>query len=218
MQLENMPWMRLTSHQNTLSLMWCIATLQIWVGIRSISSAHASYPAYMHGPSCLPLATHRLGSPQDTCGPSGPPHMAYCLASLLVRTPCSLSNQLFCQDSMHGGAPSGIQVLIRKWVPLRHHWPRLHHAALHVSGTWSSHPCITICMRNLWKAVVHLQGRCHNGKTGCHLWVTRWSGGSDNRGAGGNIYKATCISKTDHLTSLLYLCSHLWAFMKPVLV
>src|SRR5882724_10430752 len=95
MQLENMPWMRLTSHQNTLSLMWCIATLQIWVGIRSISSAHACYPAYMCGPSCLLLATHRLGSPQDTCGPSGLLHMAYCPPGLPVRTPSSCQDPIF---------------------------------------------------------------------------------------------------------------------------
>ena len=68
------------------------------------------------------------------------------------------SDWLFCWDSMHGGTPSGIQVLFTKWVPLGHHWPGLHHAALHTSGTWSGHPCITIHMRNLWKAVVHLQG------------------------------------------------------------
>src|SRR5882724_3673767 len=98
------------------------------------------------------------GSPQDTCGPSGLPHTAYCPASLLVRIPCSLSDWSFCQDSMHGGVPSGIQALIGKWVPLRHHWLGLHHTALSMSGTWSSHPSITICMRNLWKAVVHLQG------------------------------------------------------------
>jgi len=83
----------------------CIATLWLWVGIWTLSSAHTSYPAYMCGPSCLPLATHHPGSPQDTCGLSGPPHMAYCLAGLLVRTPCSLSDWLFCQDSVHGGAP-----------------------------------------------------------------------------------------------------------------
>jgi len=40
-------------------------------------------------------------------------------------------------DSMHGGAPSGIQVLFGKWVPLGHHWLGLHHAALRMSGTWS---------------------------------------------------------------------------------
>ena len=65
--------------------------------------------------------------------------------------------QLFCQDSMHGGTPSGIQVLIGKWVPLGHHWLGIH-AMLHMSSTWSSHPNTTIHMMNLWKAVVHLQG------------------------------------------------------------
>src|SRR5882724_5219588 len=123
----------------------CIAPLWLWLEIWPISSSHASYPAYMHSPSCLPLATQCLGSPQDTCGPSGLPHMAYCLAGLLVRTPCSLSDQSFFQDSMHGGAPSEIQALIRKWVPLGHHWPGLHHMVLHPSGTWSGHLCTTIC-------------------------------------------------------------------------
>src|SRR5882724_12630977 len=99
----------------------------------------------MCGPLCWPLATFRLSSPQDTCGPSSPPHMVYCLASHLVRTPHSLSDQSFCQDSMHGGAPSGLQVLIRKWVPLRHHWLGLH-VALCMSSTWSGHPNTTICM------------------------------------------------------------------------
>jgi len=46
---------------------------------------------------------------------------------------------------MHGGAPSEIQALIRKWVPLGHHWPGLHHMVLHLSGTWSGHLCTTIC-------------------------------------------------------------------------
>ena len=136
----------------------CIATLRLWVGIWPISSSHASYPAYMHSPTCLPMATHHLGSPQDTCGPSGLLHMAYCLAGLPVRTPSSLSDWSFCQDSMHSGVPSAIQALIGKWVPLGHHWLRLYHMALHLSGTWSGHLCTMIHMRNLWKAVVHLQG------------------------------------------------------------
>ena len=68
------------------------------------------------------------------------------------------SDRSFCQDSMHSCTPSGIQVLFQKWLPLRHHCPGLHHVALHASGTWSGHPCITTHMRNLWKAVVHLQG------------------------------------------------------------
>src|SRR5882724_4538381 len=130
--------------------MCCIETLRLWVGIRPISSSHASYPAYMHGPSCLPLVTHfpgsppissshasypaymcspsclplatcHPGSPQDTCGLSGLPHMAYCPAGLLVRTPLSLMDQSSFQDSMHGGTPSGIQALNRKWVSLGHH-------------------------------------------------------------------------------------------------
>jgi len=136
----------------------CIATLWLWVGIQPISSSHTSYPAYMCGPSCLPLAAHCLGSPQDTHGLSGPPHMTYYLAGLLVRTPDSLLDWSFCQDSNHGGTPSGIQALIGKWVPLGHHWLRLYHMALHLSGTWSGHLCTMIHMRNLWKAVVHLQG------------------------------------------------------------
>jgi len=64
----------------------------------AISSSHTSYPAYMRGPSCLPLAT---------CGPSGPPHTTYCLAGLLVRTQVHLDRS-FRQDSMYGGTPSGI--------------------------------------------------------------------------------------------------------------
>src|SRR5882724_12917851 len=97
----------------------CIATPQLWVGIWPISS-HAPYLTYMCSPLCLPLATLCLSSPQDTHGPSDQPHMTYCPAGHLVKTPHSLSDWSFCQDSMHGGAPSGLEVLIRKSVPLRH--------------------------------------------------------------------------------------------------
>src|SRR5882724_114592 len=117
----------------------CITTLQLWVGIRPISSSHAPYLTYMHGPLCLPLATLHLSSPQDTHGPSGPPHTAYYLAGPLVRTPHSLSDWSLCQDSMHSGAPSGLQILIRKRVLLGHHWLGLH-MALCMSSTWSGHP------------------------------------------------------------------------------
>jgi len=140
-----------------LATVWYIVTLWLWVGILPISSSHALYPTHMCGPLCLPLATLHLSSPQDTHGPSGVPHMTYCPASHLVRTPHSLSDWSFCQDSMHGGTPSGLEVLIGKWVPLGHQWPGLH-VALHMSGTWSGHPNTTIHMRNLWKAVVHHQG------------------------------------------------------------
>src|SRR5882724_12419179 len=133
----------------------CIATPQLWVGIWPISS-HTPYLTYMCSPLCLPLATLHLSSTQDTHGLSSPPHMAYCPASHLVRTPRSLLDWSFYQESMHGDTPSGLQVLIGKWVPLRHHWPGLH-VVLCMSSTWSSQPSTTIFMMNLWKAVVHLQ-------------------------------------------------------------
>src|SRR5882724_5751571 len=110
----------------------CIVTLWLWVGIWPISSSHAPYLTYMHGPLGRLLATLHLSSPHDTHGPSGLHIPTYCLASCLVRTPHLLLVQLFCQDSMHCGAPSGLDILIRKWVPLRDHWLGLH-AALHMS-------------------------------------------------------------------------------------
>src|SRR5882724_1727474 len=79
--------------------MHCIATLWLWVGIQPISSLHAPYPAYMCSLLCLPLATLHPSSPQDTCGLSGLPHMAYCLASHLV-WPVILSGWSSCQDPM----------------------------------------------------------------------------------------------------------------------
>src|SRR5882724_3227854 len=45
------------------------------------------------------------------------------------------------KDSVHSGAPSGIQALFGKWVLLGHHWPRLYHMALRLSGTWIGHLC-----------------------------------------------------------------------------
>ena len=135
----------------------CIVTLQLWVGIWLIPSSHALYLTHMRGPLYLPLATLHPSSPQDTHGPSGPPYMTYCLASHLIRTPHSLSDQSFCQDSMHSGAPSGLEILIGNWVQLRYHWLGFH-AMVHMSGTWSSHPNTAIHMRNLWKAVAHHQG------------------------------------------------------------
>src|SRR5882724_10887330 len=108
--------------------MWlhCIVTLQLWVGIQPISSSHTPYLTNMCSPLCLLLATLCLSSPNNTCGLSCPPHMTYCPASHLVRTPHSLSVQSSCQDSMHCGAPSGLDILIRKWVPLEDHWLGLH--------------------------------------------------------------------------------------------
>jgi len=135
----------------------CVVTLWLWVWIQPISSLHVPYPTYMHGPLCLLLATLHLSSPQDTHGLSSLPHTTYCPARHLIRTPHSLSVWSFCQDSMHGGAPSGLDILIWKWVPLGNHWPGLH-MVLCMSGTWSIHPNTTIHMWNLWKAVAHHKG------------------------------------------------------------
>src|SRR5882724_9671315 len=65
---------------------------------------------YICSPLCLLVATLCPSSPHDICGPSGPPHTNL------------LSGWSFCQDSTHFGASSGLDVLIRKWVPLRDHW------------------------------------------------------------------------------------------------
>ena len=162
----------------------CVVTLWLWVWIQPISSLHVPYPTYMHGPLCLLLATLHLSSPQDTCGPSSPPHMAYCPAGHLVRTPHSLSVQSSCQDSMHCGAPSGLDILIGKWVTLGDHCLGLH-MALWMSGTWSGHLC-TSAQQCIWGTCGRLwcifRVRCHNRKMGCHSSVTgRTGGGSDNR-------------------------------------
>src|SRR5882724_4549270 len=109
------------------------------------------------------------------------PILTYCLASHSVRIPCLLLGQSFCQDSMHCGISSGLDVLIREWVPLRDHWTGLH-VVLCMSGTWSGHPnrqqyAQETCGR-LWCII---RDRCPNQKMGCNLGVTRCSCGSDNR-------------------------------------
>ena len=70
------------------------------------------------------------------------------------------------QDSMHCGASSGLDVLIRKWVPIRDNWLGLH-VALCMSGTWSGHPngqqyAQGICGR-FWCII---RARCPNQKWG----------------------------------------------------
>jgi len=86
---------------------WCHCIVTLWLRVGPISSSHTPYLTYMHSPLCLLLATLCLSSPQDTHGLSGPPHMTYCLASCLVKTPPSLLVQSFFQDSKHGGITSG---------------------------------------------------------------------------------------------------------------
>ena len=129
-------------------------------------------------------------------------------ASSLVRTLCSLSVQSFCQDSMHGGTPSGLDVLIRELVPLRKHWPGPH-LVLHMSGTWSGHPNTTIHMGNLWEAVVHHQGWMSQWEMGCHSGVTGWSGGSDDRGLHRETYIRPLVSPktSSYLSSISMLMS-----------
>src|SRR5882724_4270707 len=77
-----------------------------------------------------------------------------------------LSGQSTCQDPTFTVGPVVLPGIHAQWHPIRdtgpnqevHHWQGLHHVVLCMSGTWSGHPSITIHMRNLWKAVAHLQG------------------------------------------------------------
>ena len=166
----------------------------------------------MHSPSCLLLATHCPGSPQDTCGPSSPPHMDYCLASL-VRIPSSLLDWSFFQDSVHGGAPSGIQALFRKWVLLGNHWPRLYHVALCSSGTWISHLCT-----QSYEELVEGCGTSSGldfimGKQG----ATRMSPGGWVVDHNRKTYIRPLVSQRKIILPLFYIYTHIfWSISKPV--
>jgi len=100
-----------------------------------------------------------------------------------------LSSWSSCQDPMFTVRPVVLPGLHAWWCTIRDTGP-----IWEVGTTWASLaenlPCSTalewhmdwsslhtICMRNSWKAVVHLQVRCHNGKPGCHLDVTGRTGG-----------------------------------------
>src|SRR5882724_11025856 len=87
-----------------------------------------------------------------------------------------------------------------------------------MSGTWSGHANTMKHVRNLCKCVAHHQGWMSQPGTGAiqvslDKVVVQTIGVPFRE----SIYKTTCISKKDYLTSLLYLSSHLWYFMKPVL-
>jgi len=78
-----------------------------------------------------------------------------------------------------------------------------------MSGTWSSHPNTAIRMRNLWKAVAHHQGWMFQWERGCHLGVTEWSSGSDNRGPHRETYIRPLVSpkSSSYLSSISMLMS-----------
>src|SRR5882724_7648883 len=62
-------------------------TKQLWVGIQPVPSSHNLYLTQTCGLACLQLPTWHLGLPNDTHGPSGPPHMVHCQSGCLARTP-----------------------------------------------------------------------------------------------------------------------------------
>src|SRR5882724_13511143 len=84
-----------------------------------------------------------------------------------------------------------------------------------MSGTWSGCTDTTKCARNLWKSVVHHQGWMFQLGTGA-IWVSLDKVVVQTIGVPfrESKYKTTCISKKDHLTSLLHLCSHLLVYYK----
>ena len=90
---------------------------------------------------------------------------------------------------------------------------------LHMSGTWSYHAN----RQQYAQEIVEGCGTSSRLDVLTGNWVplgaTRCSCGSDNRGAtqGLNIYLTACISKNNHLTSPLSLCSCLWSFKNPSL-
>jgi len=114
---------------------------------------------------------------------------------------------------MHGGAPSGLDILIWNWVPLRHHCPGLH-VALCMSGTWSSHPNTTIHMRNMWKAVAHQQLDVPMG----NKVSPDGSGPPDSRELHRETYIRLLVSPKRIILPLFYIYTHVfWSFTKPVL-
>src|SRR5882724_6796382 len=113
---------------------------------------------------------------------------------------------------MDCGTPSGLDILIEKWVPLRVHWLGPH-MGLCMSGTWSSHANTMKHVRNLWKGVVHHQGWMSQLETGAiqvslDKVVVHTIGVPFRE----NIYKTACISKKDYFTSLLHLSHIFWSF------
>jgi len=110
------------------------------------------------------------------------------------------------------GTPSGLDTLIRKWVPLGDHWPGPH-VALCMSGTWSGHANTMKHARNLWKCVAHHQGWMSQPGTGA-IWVSPDKVVVQTIGVPfmESIYQTASISKKDYLTSLLHLCSHLLVY------
>src|SRR5882724_2299003 len=116
--------------------------------------------------------------------------------------------------SMHSGTSSGLDVLIRKQVPIRDCWPGLH-MVLCVSGTWSSHPngqqyAQEICGR-LWCII---RARFPYWKWGA-TWVSPDAVVVQTIGVPlkENVYKTTCISKKNHLT-LFYPNAHVFGLLQ----
>src|SRR5882724_5728910 len=82
-----------------------------------------------------------------------------------------------------------------------------------MSGTWSGHANTMKHVRNLCKCVAHHQGWMSQPGTGAiqvslDKVVVQTIGVPFRE----SIYKTTCISKKDYLTSLLQLCSHLLVY------
>src|SRR5882724_4029608 len=130
-----------------------------------------------------------------------------------------LSGQLSCQDSTFTVGPVILPGLQAWWCNIRVRCPNWEVGttwaslagtphSLCMSGTWSGHPNTTICVRNLWKAVVLHQGWMSQWEMGCYSDVTGWSGGSDNRGLHRKNYIRLLVSpENNHLASLLFVCS-----------
>jgi len=100
---------------------------------------------------------------------------------------------------MYCGASSGLDILIRKWVPLRDCFPGLH---------------VTLCMNSTWSC--HSNRQQYEIVEGCGtlsgldvltgIWVPLKE----------NIYKTACISKNNHLTTPLSLHAHIWSWKKSL--
>jgi len=119
----------------------CIATLWLWVGIWPISSGTCLLSSIYAQSLMSAISCMLSGLTTGYLWPIRSTHMAYCPASLLVRTPSSLSDQSFLPGlhaRWHTIRDTGP---IREVGTTRELWLRLYHVALHLSGTWISHLC-----------------------------------------------------------------------------
>src|SRR5882724_3801181 len=159
---------------------------------------------YMHGPLYLLLATPHPSSPHDTHGRSGPPHTTYCLAGLSGLHALWCTIRVRCPNQEVGTTQGS---LARTLQGATHEWHMVQSDILtqqYIQGT----------CRRMWHII---RARCSNWRWGAtqvspDSVVAQTIGGSTQ----GNIYRTTCISKRNLLTSLLYLQSCLWSFMKPI--